>query len=81
MIKRLDKLLIDLPSYAKALEIATGVVMTKMFPIPNLSNRAFDYARKYEDQGVHLKLYTFSDTDYQDIDKIWKGTHPEDKSS
>nr|WP_275980240.1 manganese catalase family protein [Halalkalibacter alkaliphilus] len=65
-------------AYAKALEIATGVDMTKMVPIPNLSNKAFDYTRKYEDQGIHRKLYTFSDTDYQDIDKIWKGTHPED---
>ncbi len=65
-------------AYAKALEVATGVDMTKMVPIPNLENKAFDYARKFEDQGIHRKLYTFSPTDYQDIDKIWKGTHPSD---
>ncbi len=65
-------------AYAKALEIATGVDMTKLVPIPNLENKSFDYARKFEEQGVHRKLYTFSDKDYKDIDKIWKGNHPED---
>ncbi|MFD2670908.1 manganese catalase family protein [Marinicrinis sediminis] len=65
-------------AYAKALEIATGVNITKLVPIPNLDNAKFDMARKYEAQGVHRKLYTFSDQDYQDIKYIWKGTHPED---
>lgn len=65
-------------AYAKALEIATGVDVTKLVPIPNLSNKSFDAARKYEDQGVHRRLYTFSDADYMGIAKIWKGTHPED---
>lgn len=46
-----------------------------MLPIPNLDNKAFAHAKKFEDQGVHLRLYTFSDTDYRDIDKFWKGTH------
>ncbi len=67
-------------AYAKALEIATGVEMTKLIPIPNLSNKAFDTARKFEDQGVHRRLYTFSDGDYKKIAQIWKGTHPEDGS-
>jgi Mn-containing catalase len=52
-------------AYAKA---STGVDMTKMVPIPNLENKAFDYARKFEDQEIHRKLF-FSPTDYQDIDK------------
>ncbi|BAB04788.1 manganese catalase family protein [Halalkalibacterium halodurans] len=63
-------------AYAKALEIATGVDLTKMLPVPNLSNRQFDYARKFEDQGVHRKLYTWSDMDYRTISQIWKGEHP-----
>ena len=37
-------------AYAKAIEIATGVDVTKMLPIPNLDNRVFDHAG-YEDQG------------------------------
>lgn len=65
-------------AYAKALEIATGVDMTRLSPIPNLDNRAFETACKYEEQGVHRVLYTFSEQDYRDISLIWKGSHPED---
>ncbi|WP_082234442.1 manganese catalase family protein [Halobacillus massiliensis] len=64
-------------AYAKAIEIATGVDVKKMLPIPNLDNSQFDYARKYEDQGLNNVLYTWSDTDYKDINQIWKGTNPE----
>ncbi len=64
-------------AYAKALEIATGVDMTKLIPIPNLSNQSFEEARKYENMGLGNKLYTFSYEDYRDIDQIWKGTHPQ----
>ncbi|KAA0547179.1 manganese catalase family protein [Bacillus sp. BGMRC 2118] len=65
-------------AYAKALEIATGVDVKKMVPIPNLSNRKFDHARKFEDQGIGNILYTWNDVgDYKDINQIWKGTNPE----
>jgi Mn-containing catalase len=65
-------------AYAKALEVATGVDMTKLIPIPSLSNKAFNEARKYEEKGAHTKLYTFSDKDFEDVAQIWKGAHPED---
>lgn len=65
-------------AYAKALEIATGVNVTKLVPIPSLSNKSFTEAHKYEEKGVHTKLYTWSDQDFNSIDQIWKGTHPED---
>lgn len=65
-------------AYAKALEMATGVDVTKLVPIPKLSNKAFTEAAKYEEKGVHTKLYTYSDSDFNDISQIWKGTHPED---
>jgi Mn-containing catalase len=65
-------------AYAKAIEIATGVNVTKLVPTPSLSNKAFNEARKYEEKGVHTKLYTWSDTDFSSIDQIWKGPHPED---
>lgn len=65
-------------AYAKALEIVTGVDVKKMVPIPNLSNRKFDHARKFEDQGVGNILYTWNDVgDYADIRQIWKGSNPE----
>ncbi|WP_438432621.1 manganese catalase family protein [Gorillibacterium sp. sgz500922] len=65
-------------AYAKALEVATGVNVTKLVPIPSLSNKLFTEAHKYEEKGVHTKLYTWSENDFSSIDQIWKGTHPED---
>lgn len=64
-------------AYAKAIEMATGTDLTKMLPIPNLDNRAFDHAVKYEEQGVGNVLFTWNDTgEYKDISQIWKGTNP-----
>lgn len=65
-------------AYARALEIATGVDVTKLVPIPSLSNKHFTEAAKYEAKGVHTKLYTNSDGDFTGIKQIWKGQHPED---
>ena len=48
-----------------------------MFPIPSLDNSKFDYARKFEKQGLNNVLYTWSDSDYLGIKQIWKGTNPE----
>ena len=67
-------------AYAKAIEMATGVNVTKLVPIPSLSNKSFTEAKIYEDKGIHTKLYTWSDKDFGAIDQIWKGTHPEDGS-
>lgn len=64
-------------AYAKAIEIATGVDLSKMLPIPNLDNSGFDYARKYIAQGLDNVLYTWSETEYRDIGMIWKGTNPD----
>lgn len=63
-------------AYAKALEKATGVDMTKMLPVPDLDNSKFDHAKKFEDQGWHRKLYRFSDNDYTLLDRIWEGPTP-----
>lgn len=38
-------------AYAKALEIATGVDVTKLIPIPSLDNKAFETTRKWEAMG------------------------------
>ena len=61
---------------AKALEVATGVDMKKLIPIPNISNEHFETARKYEAMGLGNKLYTFSSHDYKDIALIWSGQNP-----
>jgi Mn-containing catalase len=63
-------------AYAKALEVATGVDMKRMIPIPNLSNEQFETARKFEAMGFGNKLYTFSPSDYKDVVLIWNGQNP-----
>jgi Mn-containing catalase len=65
-------------AYARALEELTGVEVTKMLNIPNISNNEIPEAKKYMDQDIHTILYRFSPNDYVDVDKIWKGKHPED---
>jgi len=65
-------------AYAKALEELTGANVTKMLNIPNISNDKFPETRQYTEQGTHRTLYRFSPDDFKDIDKVWKGPHPED---
>ena len=64
-------------AYAKAIEVATGVEVGKMLPVPSLDNNKFDYARKFMDQGLYNVLYTWGESDYRDINQIWKGANPE----
>ncbi len=65
-------------AYAKALEKLTGVAVTKLLPMPELSNNAFPEARKFMDNKLHLELYTFSKDDYKQAGLIWNGPHPDD---
>lgn len=65
-------------AYARALEKLTGVAVTKLLPIPDLSNDKFPEAKKFMEEKMHLKLYTFSEKDYKQAGMIWDGTHPED---
>jgi len=65
-------------AYAKALEKLTGVAVTKLLPMPELSNNAFPEARKFMDEKLHLQLYTFSQDDYKQAGLIWNGPHPDD---
>lgn len=64
-------------AYAKALEVATGVEVGKMLPVPSLDNSKFDHAKKFMDQGLYNVLYTWGESDYRDINQIWKGKNPE----
>ncbi|OCA83208.1 manganese catalase [Bacillus sp. FJAT-27225] len=64
-------------AYAKALEMATGVEVGKMLPVPDLDNYKFDHAKKYMDQGLYNVLYTWGEPEYRDIAQIWKGPNPE----
>lgn len=65
-------------AYARALEHVSGVEVTKLVPVPDLSNKAFPETRKYEENGIHRKLYTFSQEDYRKAGLVFNGNHPED---
>jgi Mn-containing catalase len=65
-------------AYAKALEELTGVDVKKMLPIPNIPDADFKEAREFTDQGMHGKLYRFSETDFEGIRQVWTGVHPLD---
>ena len=65
-------------AYAKALEELTGVDVKKMLPIPNIPDADFKEAREFTNQGMHGKLYRFSETDFEGIRQVWTGVHPLD---
>jgi Mn-containing catalase len=65
-------------AYARALEHLTGASVTKLVPVPDLSNKAFPETRKYEEKGIHRRLYTFSAEDYRQAGIVFSGNHPED---
>ena len=65
-------------AYARALEHLTGADLSKLFPIPDISNKKFPEAKKLEDQGLHLKMFRWSIDDYKRVGEVWNGPHPED---
>jgi Mn-containing catalase len=67
-------------AYSRALEVMTGADLSKLFPIPDLSNKQFPEARKLEDQGLHQVMFRFSPSDFTRLGEVWKGPHPEDGS-
>ncbi|MEO7911801.1 MAG: manganese catalase family protein [Roseiflexaceae bacterium] len=67
-------------AYAKALEKLTGADLTKLFPIPDISNKRFPEALALEKQGMHQIQFLWSPEDFRSIGEIWNGPHPEDGS-
>ncbi len=65
-------------AYGKALQQLTGVEMSKMLPIPRIANSSFPEAKKFEDEGLHRRLYRYSPNDFRDAGYVWEGTHPDD---
>lgn len=66
-------------AYAKAIQVATGVDIGKMLPVPYPDNTKFSEANKFIDQGLYNVLYTWGEPEYRDIAQIWKGENPETK--
>jgi Mn-containing catalase len=69
---------VHIVAYARALEKLTGADLSKLFPIPDISNKKFPEARKYEDKGLHRIMFRFSVDDYKQVGEVWNGPHPED---
>ncbi len=65
-------------AYARALDKLTGVEVSKLIPIPELSNDAFPETKKYSDKGLYHNLFTFSEADFQQAGLVFNGPHPED---
>jgi Mn-containing catalase/NAD(P)-dependent dehydrogenase (short-subunit alcohol dehydrogenase family) len=64
-------------AFAKALEKLSGVEVSKLFPIPELSTHQFPECRKYIEQGLYHTMYRFSPEDYRRFGEIWNGPHPD----
>jgi Mn-containing catalase len=71
---------VHIVAYAKALEALTGADVGKLLPMPDISNRRFPEAKKFQERGLHQILYRFSPADYTQAGIIFKGPHPEDGS-
>ncbi len=69
---------VHIVAYARALERLTGVEVTKLVPVPDLSNKAFPETKKHEDRGEHRRLYTFSELYWRKAGLIFTGNHPVD---
>ena len=64
-------------AYAKALSDLSGVDVTKLLPVPEISSTQFPDAKKFMDRGFHRILYRFSPDDYRQIGEIWNGLQAE----
>ncbi len=64
-------------AYARALELVTGVDLTKAFPMPRIPTDKIPECRPYLEQGSHLTLYRFTPDDYKEVVAVFKGAHPE----
>jgi Mn-containing catalase len=64
-------------AYARAVEKLTGADLKKMFPTPRIPTEKIPECQPHIEQGLHLKLYRFSPSDYQEIVAVFNGPHPE----
>lgn len=72
---------VHIVAYAKALEKLTGADVGRLLPIPDVSNKKFPEAMKHEAKGLHTIMWKFSPEDYNELDQIWNGPHPEDNQA
>ena len=64
-------------AYARALERLTGCDMMKLFPSPRIPTDKIPECQPHIKRGEHLKLYRFSQDDFQEVAAVFNGPHPE----
>jgi len=64
-------------AYAKALGDLSGVDITGLLPVPEISSLNFPHAKKFVDKGYHRFMYRFSPDDYKQLSEIWNGSQVE----
>src|ERR1700729_3008099 len=64
-------------AYARALENLTGADLMKLFPSPRIPTDKIPECQPHIKRGEHLKLYRFSPSDFQEIQAVFNGPHPE----
>jgi Mn-containing catalase len=64
-------------AYARALELLTGADLMKLFPSPRIPTEKIPECQPHIERGEHLRLYRFSQEDFQEVTAVFKGPHPE----
>jgi len=64
-------------AYARALELLTGIDLTKAFPMPRIPTEKIPECRPHLERGSHLTLYRFTPDDYKEVVAVFRGKHPE----
>ena len=64
-------------AYARALELLTGANLMKLFPSPRIPTEKIPECQPHIERGEHLRLYRFSQEDFQEVTAVFKGPHPE----
>ena len=60
-----------------ALENLTGANLMKLFPSPRIPTEKIPECKPHLDRDEHLKLYRFSERDFQEVGAVFNGPHPE----
>jgi len=64
-------------AYARAVEHLTGADLMKLFPTPRIPTDKIPESRQHIERGEHLRLYRFSQDDFQEVAAVFNGPHPE----
>jgi Mn-containing catalase len=64
-------------AYARAVEHLTGANLMKLFPCPRIPTDKIPESKPHIERREHLKLYRFSQQDFQEVAAVFNGPNPE----